>query len=215
MNHLISDWPDAYCTSYIDFSRTSSCCSTDTTRSGKQLEGSKHFDRGWAMADDIRNAWSRLEKGLLYVSDLLLTSTEQSSCGTSAWYAIRDQPHWPHPEDYGYRDLHQSPQAAQCSFRRTHLAFQLLIAQCSLAIALWLFPGPRDGHIPDARTTHYNMGRDESVPDWVAFLRKKDVLTSWINTITDSIITNFSIPSKALSNSAFEEFRQTSESLIR
>ena len=148
---------------------------------------------GWALPDDIRKAWIQLEKGLLYVSDLLLTSSEQSSCGTSARYAIRDQPHWPPPEDYGYRKLHSSGEAAQTSIHGAHTAFHLLVARCSLAVALWLFPGPRDGEVHNVRTSHYNYSSDESVPDWVAFLVKEGVPPSWIDAVADSMICDFSL----------------------
>nr|VWP01005.1 Putative transcriptional regulator containing an aminotransferase domain [Ganoderma boninense] len=152
----------------------------------------ERYEGGWALADTVRQAWMSLEKGLLYVSELLLTSVEQSSCGTDARYAIRHQPHWSHPADSGYSTLHKTAQGAQMSIRRAHLAFQLLIARCSLAIALWRFPAPRDGHVPEVRTSHYNYDSDEVVPDWVAFLTKKGVPSSWIDTLCDSVISDFS-----------------------
>ncbi|KAI1788506.1 hypothetical protein LXA43DRAFT_1097196 [Ganoderma leucocontextum] len=152
-----------------------------------------HYEGGWALADDIRNAWIRLEKGLLYVSEMLLTSSEQSACGTSARYAIRDHSHWPHPEDHGYRKLHGSARSAEISIRRAHLAFQLLVARCSLAIAIWLFPGPVGGTVPEVSSSHYDYASDQSVPDWVAFLKKKEVPSSWIDAISDSTISDFSL----------------------
>ncbi|PIL28518.1 hypothetical protein GSI_08556 [Ganoderma sinense ZZ0214-1] len=147
---------------------------------------------GWALPDNIRNAWMRLEKGLLYVSELLMTSTEGSSCGPSARHAIRLQPHWSPPEDSGYTKLHRTPQGAQAAIRRAHVAFQLLIARCSLAIALWLFPGPRDGHVREVRTSHYNYHTDEVVPDWVQILTNNRVPSSWIDALSESVITDFS-----------------------
>ena len=150
------------------------------------------YEGGWALTDDIRKSWEALEKGLLYISDLLLTHCEQSSCGTSARYAIHHQSHWPHPEDFGYRNLHTSPHGAQTAIRRAHVAFQLLAARCSLAIALWLFPGPRGGQVPEVRSSHYNYTTDAVVPDWVEFLIQKKVPTSWIDAVGDSIICNFS-----------------------
>ena len=150
------------------------------------------FEGGWALSDDIRKSWEALKRGLLYILDLLLTNCEQSSCGTSARYAIRNQSHWPHPEDFGYRKLHITADGAQTAIRRAHVAFQLLVARCSLAIALWLFPGPRGGQVPEVRSSHYNYTTDVVVPDWVEFLIKKEVPTSWIDAIGDSIICNFS-----------------------
>ena len=154
--------------------------------------GPTQYEAGWALADDIRNAWIALENGLVYISDLLLSFPEQSSCGTSATYAIRSQGHWPHPEDYGYRKPHKTAWAAQKSIRRAHQAFQLLIARCSLSLALWIFPGPRAGHVPLVQTTHYDYATNESLPDWVAFLLKKKVPSSWINALGDSVISDFS-----------------------
>ena len=150
------------------------------------------YDGGWALADNLRNAWIALEKGLVYISDLLLSFPEQSSCGTSATYAIRSQSHWPHPEEYGYRKLHRTPLAAQISIRRAHQAFQLLIARCSLALALWMFPGPSGSQVPQVETRHYNYATNQSLPDWVGFLIKKKVPASWINALGESIISDFS-----------------------
>ena len=151
------------------------------------------FDDGWALQDDVRNAWIRLEKGLLHVSELLLTSTEQSPHGTSARYAIYDQEHWPHPEDFGYRNRHASAHAAQLSIRRAHTAFQLLAARCSLAVALWLFPGPGSSAPPRVPTTQSDSQTTTAVPEWVAFLRRARVPSSWIDAIGDSLITDFSL----------------------
>ena len=152
----------------------------------------RRFEGGWGLADDIRNAWIRLEKGLLHVSDLLMTSMECSACGTSARYAIRDQVHWPPPEDYGYRQLHQSVRAAEMSIRRAHLAFRLLIARCSLALSLWIFPAPEEDGI-GVGVTRRDGETAGFVPHWVSFLEGQDVHSSWIDAICDSIITDFSI----------------------
>nr|VWP00431.1 N/A [Ganoderma boninense] len=153
-----------------------------------------HFERGWALPENIRNAWIRLEKGLLYVSELLLTSTERSSCGASARHAIRHHEHWPPPEDFGYRQAHESAHTAKRSILRAHLAFRLLVARCSLAIALWLFPGADEGHgLPRRGITHYDADPDTFVPEWVSFLRRERVPDSWIDALCDSIITDFSI----------------------
>ncbi len=153
----------------------------------------EHFEQGWALPDDVRNAWMRLEKGLLYVSELLLTSSERSSCGTSARYAIRYHAHFPPPADYGYRQAHQTQSAAERSILRAYLAFRLLVARCSLAVALWLFPGADEGSIRQVVIAHYDAEMDSSVADWVTFLRGQRVPHSWIDAIRDSIITDFSI----------------------
>ena len=151
------------------------------------------YPRGWALADDIRNTWIRLEKGLLDVSDRLLTFTERSPCGTAASYVIRTQDHWCPPEDYGYRKPYQSSHAAKISIVRSHMAFRLLVARCSLAVSLWLFPGAKDGIVPPVVTAHYDAKANSPVPDWIAFLKQERVPESWIDAIRDSIITDFSI----------------------
>ncbi|KAM5534236.1 hypothetical protein V8D89_012143 [Ganoderma adspersum] len=150
------------------------------------------FDGGWALPDDIRNTWTRLEKGLIHISELLLTSTERSSCGTTARYAIRNHDHWSPPEDYGYRKLHRSVHAARTSICGAHMAFRFLVARCSLAIALWLFPGPDLGRILPTSTTKYDK-TDSTIPHWFTFLGGQGVHVSWLNAIRDSIITNFSM----------------------
>ncbi|PIL25549.1 hypothetical protein GSI_12387 [Ganoderma sinense ZZ0214-1] len=152
------------------------------------------FERGWALADNIRQAWIRLESGLLHVSEILLTSTERSPCGTYGRYAIRDQAHWPPPQDYGYREIHQSACAAQRSIIRSHVAFRLLVARCSLAVALWLFPGADDdGMVRAVVTTRYDAEVETVVPDWVTFLKRQGVPHSWIDALRDSLLTDFSI----------------------
>ena len=150
------------------------------------------FDGGWALPDDVRNAWTRLEKGLLHISELLLTSTEYSPCGTTARYAIRNHEHWSPPEDYGYRDLQRSAHAARTSIWGAHMAFRLLVARCSLAIALWLFPGPERGGILRTATAEYDK-TNSTVPHWFTYLGGQGVHVSWLNAIRDSIITNFSM----------------------
>nr|VWO96357.1 Protein kinase domain-containing protein [Ganoderma boninense] len=152
-----------------------------------------HYKSGWALADDLRNSWTSLEKGLVHISELLLTSTRESPVGSSAWDAIRHQEHWPLPEDYGYRKPHASSREARTSIRHAHGAFQILAARCSLAIALWQFPGPIKGHIPSVSTLRYDSVTATVVPDWILFLRRSSVPSSWIDAISDSVLTDFSI----------------------
>ena len=72
------------------------------------------------------------------------------------------------------------------------MAFRLLVARCSLAISLWLFPGAQDGIVPPVVTAHYDAKADSPVPDWITFLKQERVPESWIDAIRDSIITDFS-----------------------
>ena len=112
-----------------------------------------------------------MENSLLYISDRLLTSMEESTCGTLACYTIHSQEHWPPLEDYGYRKLHFSSGAAQLSIRCSHGAFQILVAQCSLAFALWMFLSPTvRGDIPTVSTTTYDLATTSVVLDWYLFL---------------------------------------------
>nr|VWP02503.1 N/A [Ganoderma boninense] len=151
------------------------------------------YEGGWALEDKVRNAWIALEKGLLHISEILLTSSEESSVGTSGRYAIRHQEHWPPPEDYGYRNLHSSARAAENSIRHAHGAFQLLAARCSLAIALWQFPAPLRGKIPVASPSRYDSSIAAVVPDWIPFLRQANIPSSWIDALTNSALSDFSI----------------------
>ncbi|PIL31095.1 hypothetical protein GSI_05791 [Ganoderma sinense ZZ0214-1] len=119
--------------------------------------------------------------------------TASEDFGTSGRYAIRHQEHWPPPEDYGYRKLHSDVRAANTSIRSAHAAFQILAARCSLAIAIWQFPGPLRGEIPDVLTLHYDCVSATVVPDWIPFLRQADVPQSWLDALSNSVITDFSI----------------------
>ena len=151
------------------------------------------YEGGWALKDDVRQIWIALEKGLLHISDLLFMFPEEASVPSSAAYAIRAHEHWPPPQDYGYRQLHTSASAAAISIRRAHGAFQVLAARCSLAIALWMFPGPVHGSVPNLWTARYDSATAKIVPDWVHFLRVRDVPSSWIDAICDSVVSDFSI----------------------
>ena len=151
------------------------------------------YEGGWALKDDVRRMWISLEKGLLHISDLLLMFPEESSVATSAAYAIRAHEHWPPPQDYGYRDLHSSSSAAQKAIRRAHGAFQMLVARCSLAIALWTFPGPVHSSVPNVWTARYDSATAKIVPDWVHFLQSRKVPSSWIDAICNSVLSDFSI----------------------
>ena len=131
------------------------------------------YRQGWALRDDIRHSWKRLERGLLFIATTLILHNN-----TTIGKTISGLRCWREPAEFGYLEMHQGQETAFHCARRTQEAFAFLAARCSLAIALWT-PPPSD--------------KQPGAPDWVTFLHNQGVHYSWTDILRSSIITDFSL----------------------
>ncbi|KAI0735668.1 hypothetical protein C8Q76DRAFT_612063, partial [Earliella scabrosa] len=128
---------------------------------------------GWSLHSQIRNSWIQLERGLLHISNLLL-----SFANVPAATSIGSFNHWPEPSECGYTRAHRTEHTATVSIRKSREAFLVLAARSSLAIAVWLPASP-------ALTS-------DQPPAWAVFLSQQSVPSSWIDALRSSVIADFS-----------------------
>ena len=124
---------------------------------------------GWALQEELRKSWVQLERGLLHVSNLLL-----SLANTAAARSIGSFSHWSEPAECGYTRAHRSEYSATIAIRKSREAFLFLAARCTLAIAVWL---AGDGALAS-----------DQLPSWVKFLTGQGVPSSWIDALHASAI---------------------------
>ena len=122
----------------------------------------------WGLELKIRQSWTRLEKGLDFISDILLSGASQDR----EYAGLRAFPHWRTPMECGYRQLFATEYAARRAIITAREAFFFLAARCSLAIALWQKPGDQDRA-------------------WIAELTRRGVPSLWIDVIQTSVISRF------------------------
>lgn len=130
------------------------------------------YKDGYALQNDIRRSWLELEKGLLLISDHLLTMAN-----TDEAKSILRVKYWPDPWQYGYRDVHKTHAGAYAAIRKSRTALTILTARCSMAVALWIADKPN----PD------------DIPSWVRCLHARDIPSSWIDALQASAITDFTM----------------------
>ncbi|KAI0716950.1 hypothetical protein C8Q76DRAFT_795191 [Earliella scabrosa] len=128
----------------------------------------REYSVEWGLELETRKSWTRLEKGLHFVSDILLTAASRDR----EYINLRPFPHWRPPIDTRYRELHSTEHAARRAIHRAREAFMFLAARCSLAIAVWRKPG-------------------EPEHAWIAELARQGVDASWIDALQSSIISQF------------------------
>ncbi|KAI0685880.1 hypothetical protein C8T65DRAFT_773284 [Cerioporus squamosus] len=134
----------------------------------------KYPDGLYALSPDLLHSWTRLEKGLLFISDVLIFNANNS-----ASWAIFQYLNWRPPNDFEYCSGCPLPEKAYGRVLRARDVFMLLAARCSLAISLWLpYPPNRAG---------------EAVLAWIQCLQNNGVPQCWIDTLQQSIITDFSL----------------------
>ncbi len=128
------------------------------------------YANGWALHDDVRLAWVKLEKGLALVSELLLTlrNSKEASC------VVRST-HWSFPSTFGYQNVHRTPQRASAAIRSARLAMVILAGRVSMGVALW------QADIPEL----------DVVPAWISLLRKEAIPETWIDALQSSAISRF------------------------
>ncbi|KAI1783061.1 hypothetical protein LXA43DRAFT_837599, partial [Ganoderma leucocontextum] len=81
---------------------------------------------------------------------------------------------WPSPSQRGYMDVHRSEYAARKAAEKSRDACALLVARCTMAIALV--------------TTDPNA----NPPQWIELLTDKGAPPAWIDIVRDSVLSNLS-----------------------
>ena len=124
---------------------------------------------GWVLEPAVVEAWATLESHLLCVTDTLLQHAANRD-----EYCFPFDAYWPNPTECGYKRQWQDEQAARSAAYRSLDACRVLVARCSMAIAL---------ASPDLH---------DSPPRWTLILLQNDILARWVEHFQTSIIPDFS-----------------------
>ena len=128
------------------------------------------YQDGWSLHMQLRNSWVQLERGLLHVSNLLL-----SLANTPEAVSIRPYENWHEPSECGYTNVHRSEHGASIAIQKSREAFMFLVGRTSLAVAVWVSD---------------SMPRN-TTPSWMVFLSNQGVPASWVDALNASVITDF------------------------
>ncbi|KAI0349115.1 hypothetical protein OH77DRAFT_193670 [Trametes cingulata] len=129
-------------------------------------------DGAWFVLSDVRERWKSLENSLLHISNVLLERTRNLP---EAKFPC--DPHWPLPREMGYLQNHRSLDAAKRALWKSRDALFLLVARCSLAIAL-------AGMLPRQGVN--------APPAWLRILIDAGVTPTWIDELGQSLIADLS-----------------------
>ncbi|PIL26011.1 hypothetical protein GSI_11765 [Ganoderma sinense ZZ0214-1] len=129
----------------------------------------KHESR-YMLSPDIQKAWHALETSLMVISTALLSAAFPSP---EAKFSV-DSPFWPLPSERGYRHLHKDEYSARKAAALSRDACALLVARCTLAIAL-VTTDPK-----------------ANPPQWYTLLADKGVPLAWIDMLRDSVVADLS-----------------------
>ena len=122
--------------------------------------------KGYALRHDVCTSWQRLESMFVAITALLMDSQYKNPERQFGW-----SNHWSLPSQFGYMDSHRTATAARNAAARARDACVLLLARCSMAIALCDRPGNQP-------------------PSWVRTLQGR-VPSAWIDILRHSIVAKF------------------------
>ena len=128
---------------------------------------------GYALRQDIRESWYRLEHMFTSITDILMESQRRN-----AEAATSSDKHWPLPHVCGYLDTHRSAYAARVAALRSRDACVLLLARCTMAIALCA----RSEDTPSVRRP----------PNWM-YVLDGCVPAAWIDILRHSVVSDLSL----------------------
>ena len=131
-------------------------CDADTLRIVRVKDG-------YRLHEDIQNSWCRLEEMFVAITGSLMDSQRHNPEVVYSWDA-----HWTLPNACGYLQTHRSAAAARSAAMRSRDACVLLLARCSMAIALCASVTDMD-------------------PGWIAVLQGQ-VPASWIDIVRKSVV---------------------------
>ena len=121
----------------------------------------------FALRQDVRESGSRLEHMFSSITDILMQSQRGRPEAT-----IPSGAHWPLPHAWGYLRAHKSAHAARLAALRSRDACVLLLARCTMAIALCVSSEePRHPKRP---------------PEWMSILNGR-VPSAWIDILHHSV----------------------------
>lgn len=128
------------------------------------------YDTGYMLNPEIQKSWYALENSLRFVSTALLNVALPNP---EARFSL-DSSFWPLPSERGYRKVHKSEYLARKAAGQSRDACALLVARCTLAIALV--------------TTDPNA----NPPQWYQILTEKKVPPAWVDMLRDSVVADLS-----------------------
>ncbi|RPD59563.1 hypothetical protein L227DRAFT_563977 [Lentinus tigrinus ALCF2SS1-6] len=124
-------------------------------------------ENGWTLDPTVVKAWMRLENALLYVCNKLLSAVAHPS-----EYCFPLDPFWPTPTECGYNRLWGDERGARRAAYRSLDACRVLLARCSMAIAL---ASPDPG---------------APLPRWVEILLREGADPKWVDVFRASLISS-------------------------
>ena len=123
--------------------------------------------KGYALREDIRASWKRLEDMFVPITHILMNTQHGNPEAR-----VSSSTHWSLPRDCGYLQAHRSGQAARTAAGRSRDACVLLLARCTMAIALC-------------------DRSNNPLPPWVHALQGK-VPGAWIDVLQESVVADLS-----------------------
>ena len=123
----------------------------------------------WVLDPVVVEAWAMLESHLLCVTDTLLQHVANRD-----EYCFPFDAYWPNPTECGYKQEWADQQVARSAAYRSLDACRVLLARCSMAIAL---------ASPDLH---------DCPAHWKLILLQNDILARWVEHFQTSIIPDFS-----------------------
>ena len=123
------------------------------------------------MEESIRNAWSRLERGLMAVAEVLISKHAQAKHFPTLTYPRL-------PCDYGYESAHKSRDAAVSCAKRARGAFHSLSALTTFSLVLWL--------------TEYEDNCFDKAFSALAAASRDDMPRVWLDLLQNSVVCNLS-----------------------
>lgn len=125
---------------------------------------------GYALRQDIRESWHRLERMFASITDILMESQRGNA-------EVPSGAPWPLPHVYGYLKAHKNAYSARVAALRSRDACVLLLARCTMAIAL-------SAHSQDTHLTR-------RPPNWISILDGR-VPAAWADILRLSVVSDLS-----------------------
>ena len=123
--------------------------------------------QGYVLREDVRTSWQRLEAIFVPITSILMDTQRRSPEGNISWMT-----HWSLPSEFEYLKVHRTGLSARIAAARSRDACVLLLARCSMAIALCDHPG-------------------NGPPHWLRPLQGR-VPSAWIDILQQSVVADFS-----------------------
>ena len=128
----------------------------------------RHGDH-WVLDGTVVDAWARMERHLLHVSDILLQEVAHRD-----EYCFPFDAFWPNPSECGYKNDWPNEHSARVAAYRSLDACRVLLARCTMAVAL---------------ATH---DTNQQPPRWAQILLDNNIPPIWVEYFQASLVPNLS-----------------------